>query len=246
MSNEEFVEPDFKVLFESGPGLYMVLDPHLRVIAASNAYLQATLTRREDITGRYVFDVFPDNPNDPSADAVRNSTASFNRVLQTHETDVMGLQRHDVRKPESEGSGFEMRYWSAVNSPILNPDGSLAYILHRVENVTEFVLLKQQGVEQARLTGALREQTVQMEAEIYSRSREAAETSQKLKQANEELARHHEHLEELVKERTARLETANAQLQAEIVERQQAEEAQRASEQRLNAILAGMTDAYYF
>ncbi|HSD57358.1 MAG TPA: PAS domain S-box protein [Methanotrichaceae archaeon] len=236
MSNEAFGEPDFKALFEGGPGLYMVLDSNLWVVAASDAYLQATLTRRADILGRHVFDVFPDNPDDPTADAVRNSRASFNRVLQTHATDVMGLQRHDVRKPESEGGGFEVRYWSAVNSPVLNPDGSIAYIRHRVENVTEFVLQKQQGVEQAKLTDALREQAVQMEAEIYSRTREAAETSMKLKQANEELARHHEHLEELVKERTARLEAANAQLQVEIGERQQAEEERREGEQRYSTI----------
>ncbi|MHB0955452.1 MAG: response regulator [Pirellulaceae bacterium] len=44
-----------------------------------------------------------------------------------------------------------------------------------------------------------------------------------------ELARYHEHLEELVKERTARIEAANLRLQAEIAERQQAEEAMAAA-----------------
>ena len=54
------------------------------------------------------------------------------------------------------------------------------------------------------------------------------------KQAEEELRRHKEHLEDLVKERTAELERRNAQLAAEITERKQAEEALRESEQRLN------------
>jgi len=165
----------------------MVLDPNLRVVAATDAYLQATMARRADIVGRHVFEVFPDNPDDPSADAVRNSRASFNRVLQTRLADAMVVQRHDVRKPESEGGGFEVRYWSPVNSPVLNPDGSLAYIIHRVENVTEFVLARQQGVEQATRNEAQGQPAGRTEADLYSRSREVAETSLLLKQANEGL-----------------------------------------------------------
>jgi hypothetical protein len=42
-------------------------------------------------------------------------------------------------------------------------------------------------VEQAKLTDELRERAVPMEADIYSSTRELAETSPKLKQANEEL-----------------------------------------------------------
>jgi PAS domain-containing protein len=45
----------------------------------------------------------------------------------------------------------------------------------------------------------------------------------KRKTAEAELARHREHLEELVKERTAQLEAANARLHGEIHEREQAE-----------------------
>ena len=241
MSNEEFVEPDFKALFEQAPGLYMVLDPKLRIVAASDAYLQATLTRRSEITGRYVFDVFPEYPTDdaPADAVVPKSLASFNRVLRTRMPDTMGLQRHDVRKPESEGGGFAVRYWSPVNSPVLNPDGSLAYIFHQVENVTEYVLLKQ-GMEEARPTEELREQAVKTEADLYSRSREMAETSLALKQANEELARQREHLEESVKERTGQLEAANEQLLREISERKNAEAALQKSEERLHAELDAM------
>jgi two-component system, cell cycle sensor histidine kinase and response regulator CckA len=171
MSNECPMEQEFETLFASVPGLYMVLDPSLRIVAATDSYLRATLTRRADILGRYVFDVFPDNPGDSSADAVRNSTASFGRVLQCHVTDVMGLQRHDVRKPESEGGGWEVRYWNAANSPVLKPDGSLAYIMHRVENVTELVLLQERGAEQTKVTDALRAQAAEMKTEIAERRR---------------------------------------------------------------------------
>jgi PAS domain-containing protein len=62
MPNAESREPDFRALFESVPGLYLVLDADLRIVAASDAYLAATMTRRAAILGRGIFDVFPDNP----------------------------------------------------------------------------------------------------------------------------------------------------------------------------------------
>ncbi len=54
------------------------------------------------------------------------------------------------------------------------------------------------------------------------------------KQAEEELRRYKEYLEELVKERTVELEEANEQLQQEIAEHQQTEVALRSSEERFS------------
>ncbi len=59
-------------------------------------------------------------------------------------------------------------------------------------------------------------------ARLYEQAqREIAERMR----AEEELRRHHDHLEELVKERTAELIKANEQLQRDIIERKQAEQA---------------------
>jgi|SRR5205823_7842710 len=59
--------PDFRTLFESAPGLYLVLTPNLTIVAASDAYLHAIMTKRAEVLGRKLFDVFPDNPDDPQA-----------------------------------------------------------------------------------------------------------------------------------------------------------------------------------
>src|SRR5581483_1422507 len=105
-------EPDFRALFESAPGLYLVLTPELTIVGASDAYLRATMTERAAILGRHLFDVFPDNPDDPGADGVGNLRASLERVLASRAADVMAVQKYDIRRPESEGGGFETRYWS--------------------------------------------------------------------------------------------------------------------------------------
>ncbi|MFN7976085.1 MAG: PAS domain-containing protein, partial [Acidobacteriota bacterium] len=134
----------FRSLFESVPGLYLVLAPDLTIVAVSDAYLAATMTRRDAILGRGIFDVFPDNPDDPGATGVSNLRASLDRVRVHRAADTMAVQKYDIRRPESEGGGFEERFWSPVNSPVLGPGGDLVFIIHRVEDVTEFVRLKEQ------------------------------------------------------------------------------------------------------
>jgi len=166
--------PDFRALFEAAPGLYLVLTPDFDIVAVSEAYLNATMTKREDIIGKGLFEVFPDNPDDPAADGVRNLRASLERVLEYRHGDAMALQKYDIRRPEHEGGGFEERFWSPFNSPVVAADGKIAYIIHRVEDVTEFVKLKQRGSEQEKATEELRTHVEKMESEVYLRAQEVA------------------------------------------------------------------------
>jgi PAS domain S-box-containing protein len=128
---------DFKALFEGSPNLYLVLDPDLNIVAVNDAYCQATMTNRKAILGRGIFDVFPDNPADLTATGVGNLRASLERVLQFRRPDAMALQKYDIPRPASEGGGFEERYWSPLNSPVLDGRGVVSWIIHRVEDVTE-------------------------------------------------------------------------------------------------------------
>ena len=196
---------DFRALFESGPGLYLVLKPDFSIVAASDAYLAATMTRREAILGRGIFDVFPDNPDDPTATGVKNLKASLEYVLTKRAPHTMAVQKYDIRRPETEGGGFEERYWSPMNSPVYGVDGELAYIIHRVEDVTEFVHLKQRGIEEQRLARELGLRAEQMEAELYLRAQEVQEANTKLQIANAELARVYAKEKELHRAESVRL-----------------------------------------
>jgi signal transduction histidine kinase len=151
------------------------MTPSLEIVAASDAYLRATMTIRADILGRHLFDVLPDNPDDPAATGVRNLTTSLRRVLCDRRPDAMAIQKYDIRRPESEGGHFEERYWSPVNSPVFGRAGEVMYIVHRVEDVTEFIRLKQQGREQQVFNEALRIHNERMESEVYLRARERDE-----------------------------------------------------------------------
>jgi PAS domain S-box-containing protein len=134
--------PDFRALFEAAPNLYLVLSPDLTIVAASDAYCRATRTDRAQIVGRYLFDVFPDNPHDPAPTGVDNLRASLMRVLKFRRPDTMAVQKYDIRLPDSEGGGYEEHYWAPFNAPVLNAAGEVAWIIHRAEDVTEIVRLQ--------------------------------------------------------------------------------------------------------
>ncbi|WP_395746494.1 PAS domain S-box protein [Prosthecobacter sp.] len=172
---------ELKSLFESLPGLYLVLTPEFKILAASDAYLAATLTSREDIIGKGLFEVFPDNPDDPTADGVSNLRASLNRVLATRAADTMAIQKYDVRGVDGV---FEERYWSPINSPVVGADQQVQYIIHRVEEVTEFVRRKSQTASRDAELSARMEQ---MEAEIFQSSQKVQAANLKLQAANQEL-----------------------------------------------------------
>jgi len=174
--------PDFQAIFEGAPGLYLVLTSGFSIVAVSDAYLSATMTDRASILGRGLFEVFPDNPDDPAADGVRNLKASLQRVLHFKRTDAMAVQKYDIRKPEAEGGGFTERFWSPRNCPVFGPDGHISYIIHCVEDVTEFIHLKQHGVEQDKLAQQLRDQAGRMEAEIFLRAREVKDANARLEE----------------------------------------------------------------
>ena len=196
---------DFQRLFEAVPDFYLVLTPDFHIVAVSDAYLRVTATTREEILGRGIFDVFPDNPNDPNATGVRNLSESLNRVVTGRVPDTMAVQRYDIRHPESTDDGFAVRYWSPINFPVLGPNGEIQYILHRAEDVTEFVQLKSRGVEQEQLTQRLLTRGEQMENEIFQRSQEIQESNRQLRDINQELTLLRAELERRIQDRTAEL-----------------------------------------
>ncbi|MBN8420294.1 MAG: PAS domain S-box protein [Verrucomicrobia bacterium] len=172
---------ELKSLFESLPGLYLVLTPEFKIVAASDAYLAATMTTREGIVGRGLFEVFPDNPEDPAADGVYNLRASLDRVLANGVADTMAIQKYDVRRPDGV---FEERYWSPINSPVVGADRKIQYIIHRVEEVTDFVRRRSQAAGRDAELSARMEQ---MEAEVFTSSQKVQAVNLQLEAANKEL-----------------------------------------------------------
>ena len=171
---------DFQLLFEESPDVLLVLlpdSPRFTQVAATRARLAVTQTTREQTIGHGLFELFPDNPDDPAATGARNLRASLERVLTTRAPDTMAVQKYDIRGPDGT---FEVQYWSPKNIPVLSASGEVLYILHRVEDVTDLVHASELGDE-------LRGRTRDMEREVIKRSRELAAANNDLRDANAKL-----------------------------------------------------------
>ena len=173
-------ELDFRLLFEEAPDVLLVLlpdAPRFTMVAATQARWRATHTTPATL-GRGLFEVFPDNPDDPGASGTNNLRASLERVLRTRQPDTMPVQKYDIRGPDG---NFEEKYWSPKNLPVLSATGEVRYILHRVEDVTELVRASKLGDE-------LRGRTRDMEREVLKRSHELEAALHELRQVNVKLA----------------------------------------------------------
>jgi PAS domain-containing protein len=132
--------------FATSPMPLLLLDPGpgLRIVEANRAYAAVTMIDAASVAGEKLFDVFPDNPGDPFADGVANLFDSLRIVAETGQPHVMAVQRYDVRGP---AGAFVERYWQPLNSPVLNGNGELAFILHRVLDVTAKFRVRHRGYD---------------------------------------------------------------------------------------------------
>lgn len=193
---------DYRAVFRDGPSPTALLDRDLVIAAANDACLRVSGKRPEEMIGRSVFDLFPndpvdfpDHPLDPDAKAPFTLRDSLERVLETGERGVVALQRQSTEVPGRPGV-FEDRYWSQVMAPVFGPDRRVEFILHQADEVTGFL----QRLYRARgLAGAGdRAELEAMEQQVYARSRELQDFNERLKQAHDQQRRISRSLREAV------------------------------------------------
>lgn len=131
----------YAAVFAEGPAPMLVLDANLVVQEANRAYVSVIGRPREDLIGRYMFDLFP-LTDDPAGYGMAPVRASLERARDTRRPETMDVQRYDIPVV---GGGFEERYWSPIHVPILDEDGRTVLLLHRAEDVTEFVQERQRA-----------------------------------------------------------------------------------------------------
>ncbi|MEU6323235.1 SpoIIE family protein phosphatase [Streptomyces sp. NPDC047009] len=171
---------DYRALFAATLSSYLVLGPDLVILDVNEAFCREVRRPREDLVGRFLFEAFPENPADPDAEGLRNLRASLHRVLCSGEAETLVVQKFDIPVADRPGL-FEERWGSPTNVPVRGPDGQVAWILHRMEDVTNFVL--SHAASRPRPGQALSERQA-MEAELYVRAQELQRLNEQLRQAH--------------------------------------------------------------
>ena len=191
-SSSEFVErteqerSHFRALLESTGGAYLVLDvDDYKIVSSSAEYLELTSTTREQLIGRKLFDVFPELPLAGIRGGADVLHASLERVKAERCADAIAVHRYPIQRPAREGGKTEERYWSTINSPVIGAAGELAFIMHRVEDVTPFVEAEQLEGREAEGLELLAGRSSHLEGEIIRRTQELLRTNQQLRHSEE-------------------------------------------------------------
>lgn len=129
---------DFEKLFNAMSTPHMVLDREFRYVAANPAYEAAVMRGIDELRGVNLFDAFPN-----SGESGRRLRASFQRVLETGQEDVIAYIPYDIPRPAAKGGGMERRFWTATHAPMFDDAGEVVYILQNTVDVTELVRLKE-------------------------------------------------------------------------------------------------------
>nr|WP_314835389.1 ATP-binding protein [uncultured Flavobacterium sp.] len=199
-----------KKIFELVTDLYIILSTDLIILDVNRTLEKASMKTKEELIGHYLFEVFPDNPNDKTANGVSNLSKSLQSVLTQKKSHTMAVQKYDIQRPDGI---FEVRYWSPVNTPVLNSENEIEYIIHRVQDVTEYMLLKKENDTRDLLTEGLQKKVDEMEVEIIQRSTEIQklnfELEKKVKERTETLLKR----EITLAEQNQKLQNQNKELE---------------------------------
>lgn len=201
---------DYQKLFVELPGLYIILSTDFTIIDVSQKLAEAAETKRSDMIGKNLFEVFPENPNDLTADGQPNLKYSLNYVITNKSTHTMAVQRYDVKIAEGI---FEERYWSPINKPILDENGAVAFIIHRVEEVTDFVLLSEETGKTLQQNSELENQIKLMKIEVIQRSKELETLNAELDRKVIQRTKHLEEANETIRKNIATLTHQKKQLE---------------------------------
>ena len=125
-------------------------DEKFTILEASDDYLDATLTNRASLIGTGMFESFPDHPTNDQSRNVASLYASFEEVIQTKKPHSMEVTRYDVPHPTK--PEFEVKYWLPTNLPVVDSAGDVIFIIHRVYDLTTFVLTSDAASGNARPT----------------------------------------------------------------------------------------------
>ena len=137
----------YKDIFYNSQVPMLIIDidaPAYTMLDVNDAYLFSTNTCREDLIGKSVFGVFPANPSDNISKNIERTIFSFEEAITNKRIHVMSNYRYDIPIPGTDN--FEERYWTSSNTPVIDENGNVMYLIHSPQNVTELYKLQEREI----------------------------------------------------------------------------------------------------
>lgn len=132
----------YATVFKHSPiGCYLLsTTPEITILDVNDSFLHNVSLTREQMIGKELFEVFPDNPNDPEDTGIKALGRSIALAVSTGQAQLMSVQRFPIKKTLANGETvFEERFWSASNTPIYDEEGHMVCIYHATIEITKQV-----------------------------------------------------------------------------------------------------------
>jgi signal transduction histidine kinase len=143
---------DYREVFERGGGRALIVQadaPRFTVAAVSDAYLQVLGLTREQVLGKSLAEVVSSSvPASGALDPDGALAASLARVLATGAADAVRLGSRGALASLGASSLPPSRHFRAQHVPLFGPGGQAQFIVQRLDDDDELVLLEQRVHDQ--------------------------------------------------------------------------------------------------
>ncbi|CAN5581678.1 hypothetical protein BH11ACT6_BH11ACT6_12460 [soil metagenome] len=117
---------------ESSDTGFMLLDRDLRIRSVNAAYEAVSMRSRDELVGEFVFDLFPDDPNDPEANGSCQLGMSMESAMRQLDTDHMPILRYDIPDPKKPDL-YLPKLWTCSNTSVHDGDEQIGVRLRTSE-----------------------------------------------------------------------------------------------------------------
>lgn len=134
----------YELLFHASPNAYLLLNPDLTLADMNTAYLSMLGIERQAVLGKPLFEVFPI----PAEEQARQLRDSFARVIAGKVGDTIPSLHYPLLHKTDTEETWEERYWTIVNTPLLDEAGNILFILNYVTDITYLIQQPDTGNKQ--------------------------------------------------------------------------------------------------
>ncbi|KAA5549194.1 PAS domain-containing protein [Adhaeribacter rhizoryzae] len=133
-----YAETDYRLIFQSLPGYFILISPQHTILAVSNRFKQALALPEQDLINQPVTAIcsyfYPDAE---TTTYYQEWEYSLNQVLSQRQPHTMAVQSLAFNQTDAQ----EPSYWQGINSPVLSASGEVAYIIYEARDITQEYLL---------------------------------------------------------------------------------------------------------
>ena len=168
-------------VFAAVPVSLLVMSPDLMMVHANESYLRDVGFTQDELSGRYVADVFPDAPDRHGVNQLEILYDFMRATVASRRPQTLTGFRYDI--PDRRG-GFEVRHWNVTEIPLLDQDGEVRHLLHYTEDVTDLVLERRARENAAAANEDLQQQVVVAQLDLQRRADELEVLNERLRLAS--------------------------------------------------------------